>query len=213
MKFRTTTLSFPSKPSPCMRPPGISPLRGVLLAISLLALSGCSTVYDNTVGLVWSDTPQSDTVSPGNTGETTDEMGLANVDGTNADGATAGTTTAALANTSERVRESHSAPTSIPVEGEEEVATDEVEVLWKIPEETVEGFVLQYGFQENDLPNEVVLELSEIEKYDDPEFGFVYRYVLKNIPPSERIFVRLATRSDGKQTPFSEAFEVAPEEG
>ncbi|MCB0328584.1 MAG: hypothetical protein KDD70_02940 [Bdellovibrionales bacterium] len=182
-------------------------IRNILLSLSLLTLcciSGCSTVYDNTIGLFAGNnsTPQ---------GQETGSEDV--VDGNTVSDSTPGS--GALANTTERIDSAKATTAKVAVEGSPSPAiqtpSDEVEVLWKIPEEPVEGFVLKYGFDRQSLSEEIALGLNQIEKYDDPEFGFVYRYVLKNIPPSQKVFVRLATRTDGKLTPFSEVFEVAAE--
>ncbi|MCB0321712.1 MAG: hypothetical protein KDD60_12370, partial [Bdellovibrionales bacterium] len=59
--------------------------------------------------------------------------------------------------------------------------------------------------------NEKRLQLSDIEKFDDPNFGFVYRYLLKGIPRETTLYVRLATTKGDQKSEFSETFTVKPE--
>lgn len=153
----------------------------------LLPLSGCSTLYDNTVGLFVGDSSQ-----PNSSNTTPSDK--------------------TLANTSEKFESA--SPSRVAIEsGDDPTASDELEVLWKIPAEPVDAFVLRYGFSREALTEEVVLKVGELEKADDPDFGFVYRHILKNVPPSKRVFVSLASQSGGATTEFSDVFEVEASAG
>lgn len=103
-------------------------------------------------------------------------------------------------------------PSKVPVEGkiEKPIDRDIIEVLWKIPEERPDGFVLRYGFERNALSFTVELQESEVEKFDHPKFGYVYRYEIDNYPPNKSVFVALQTKIGTKLSDPSDIFEVAP---
>lgn len=151
-------------------------------AFLLPFLVGCSTLYDNTVGLFVGERSQPKPLEVSASDKT-------------------------LSKTSEKFQSE--SPTRVTIEsGDQPAASDELEVLWKIPAEPVDGFVLRYGFSREALTEEVVLKVDDLEKADDPDFGFVYRHILKNVPPSKRVFVSLASQSEGRTTEFSDVFEV-----
>lgn len=94
---------------------------------------------------------------------------------------------------------------------EEEQVLDKVEVLWKIPENPVDGFILHYGYAKEALTRTLRLSLSDIEKYEDPQFGYVYRYVITQLLPEKPVYISLQTIEGEKISEPSEIFEVTPE--
>ena len=102
--------------------------------------------------------------------------------------------------------------TRVPIEADPSEAhtTDEVEILWDVPTNNPEEFILQYGYKDDELENELILARKELEQVNDPGFGLVYRYIIQGIPKNVKIFVRLAEYHKGKEPVFSEIFEVAP---
>ena len=67
----------------------------------------------------------------------------------------------------------------------------DVEILWLIPNEPTEGYILSYGFNENNLDNKIKLISSELQEVTDPVYNKVYRYVLRNIPRNQVIYLQL----------------------
>ncbi len=88
--------------------------------------------------------------------------------------------------------------------------SDEIEIIWEIPSQTVDGYLLKYGFSAGELTLEKRLPLEEIERYVHPSFGPVYRYILHGIPAEKRVYVALATVQDDEISELSEVFEVTP---
>ena len=86
----------------------------------------------------------------------------------------------------------------------------EVEVLWEIPKKPVSEFIVQYGFAKSSLTNQKIIPISKVEKFHDPDFGYVYRCLLENIPAHSRLFVRIGTSHQGTPAEFSSVFEVEP---
>ena len=67
----------------------------------------------------------------------------------------------------------------------------DIEILWLIPNEPTEGFILSYGFNENSLDNKIKLMSNELQEVADPVYNKVYRYILKNIPRDKIVYLQL----------------------
>lgn len=87
-------------------------------------------------------------------------------------------------------------------------STPDVALVWKIPQEPVDGFIVRYGSSKDRLPNEVRVSVAELEKSDDPRFGFVYRYYLKGVSPSQTLFVSIAAFQGDVVSPPSNVMAV-----
>lgn len=105
------------------------------------------------------------------------------------------------------------APVKVPIAkaSPKPTATPElnaVQVLWAIPQTPVEGYVIHYGSSKDKLTKEVALGEKEIERYKHSTKGLVYRYVLKDIDPSEKVFVGISAFSADGLSEMSDVFEV-----
>ena len=89
-------------------------------------------------------------------------------------------------------------------------APTDVEILWEIPQQPVDGFVIRYGFSRSGLDKTVKVKAMDIEKIDDPVHGPVIRYLLKDIPSDKRIYITVSAYSGDKESDASGMFEVAP---
>lgn len=87
---------------------------------------------------------------------------------------------------------------------------DEIEVIWDKPDTPVNEYLIQYGFSEDTLTNELKISSEDLEVSNDPEHGEVYRFIIDDIPTDKRVFIRLAEYHEGIELEFSETFEVAP---
>ena len=86
--------------------------------------------------------------------------------------------------------------------------SDQVEVLWQIPELPVDTFVLRYGSSPDKLEHTVNIATTDLKEHNDPTHGRVYRYLLKNIPRGETVYVSMASVKNNTQSSFSAPFEV-----
>ena len=84
----------------------------------------------------------------------------------------------------------------------------DVEVIWAIPDSPVEQYIIQYGFSRESLNNSVTVSAANLERYEDPAHGFVYKYVLKGIPEFQTIFVSLTAQAGEETSPPSPVFEI-----
>jgi len=87
----------------------------------------------------------------------------------------------------------------------------DIEVLWQIPTQPVEGFIINYGFDKTALDQHVKIATQDLEKFEDPKYGFVFRYVLGDIPLSKTIYVSIAAYNGSKVSRPSEVFPISGE--
>lgn len=74
----------------------------------------------------------------------------------------------------------------------EEVLTGAVEVTWLVPQEAVDGFVINYGFNEASLEKQVKIENDKLVKELDDQNGEVYKYILNDIPTDKPLYVKIS---------------------
>lgn len=84
----------------------------------------------------------------------------------------------------------------------------DVEILWLIPNEETEGFILSYGFSENSIDNKVTILSTELSKVTDPVYNQVYRYVLKNIPRDKVVYLQLVAFNGNNFSSPSKVFTL-----
>jgi hypothetical protein len=102
--------------------------------------------------------------------------------------------------------------TKVPVEELEKDKKDSLglELVWAMPNEPVDGFVIHYGLHKESLDKQLTLKSNELEKMDDPDRGQVYRYVVKDVPADQPVFVGISAFAGQNSSPISEVREVAP---
>ncbi len=82
-----------------------------------------------------------------------------------------------------------------------------VQLTWEVPGEDVDGFVIRYGENRSALSKEIKLSTSQLQEESDPEYGPVYRYVLKDLPSNGRLFFSIAAFKGDRISNFSEVLE------
>ncbi|MBN8549927.1 MAG: hypothetical protein J0M12_11480 [Deltaproteobacteria bacterium] len=157
--------------------------RTIIASICLgISLSSCSFIERNTIGLFSADSAQAGFSSP--------QQPVPAEDGTNLSRVT--------------VKPQAPAPTATPAPG------TRVEVIWAIPKDPVDGFIIRYGYTKTELKFEEKVHGTALDRFDDPKYGFVYRYVLKNVPANTTVYVSLIAYTGNEQSAPSPVFEVAP---
>ncbi len=86
--------------------------------------------------------------------------------------------------------------------------SSDIEVIWQIPETPVEGYVVNYGFEQNNLTKQVRVRSEILEKAEDPKHGFVYRYVLSGIPLNKIVYISISAYNGSSISTSSEIFKV-----
>jgi hypothetical protein len=87
-----------------------------------------------------------------------------------------------------------------------------IEVTWETPSEAVDGFIIRYGSSPNSLTKEVTISATDIREVNDPEFGPVYRYVIRDIENTKKLFVSIAAVKGQAVSNFSDVLEAQAEE-
>jgi hypothetical protein len=102
--------------------------------------------------------------------------------------------------------------TAVPVEEvpPTPVPNSRIEIIWSIPDQPVDGFVLHYGTEPGQLSSEMKISVADLEKYQDPERGAVYRYILSNVPPNKPVYVALSSYLGDASSSMSEVQEIRP---
>jgi hypothetical protein len=80
-----------------------------------------------------------------------------------------------------------------------------VEVIWEIPSEPVDGFVIRYGQTRDNLSKETTILRSELREESDPNYGSIYRYAIRDIPEDQSVFVSVAAFKGDVISDFSQA--------
>lgn len=86
-----------------------------------------------------------------------------------------------------------------------------IEVTWEVPSESVDGFIIRYGSTPSSLSKEVTISATDIREERDPEFGPVYRYLIRDVGDADRLFVSIAAVKGQTISNFSEVLEAQPD--
>ena len=84
----------------------------------------------------------------------------------------------------------------------------DIEVVWAIPDEKVEGYIITYGFEANQMDRVIKLKSANLEKFEDKNYGFVFRYVLSGIPLSRTVFIAISAYNGTLVSVPSKVFKV-----
>jgi predicted small lipoprotein YifL len=99
----------------------------------------------------------------------------------------------------------------VPVENLDESRSrtlSDIEVVWAIPDDSVEGYIITYGFDPSNMDRVIKLKSSNLEKFQDKNYGFVYRYVLSGIPLARTVYVSISAYNGTLVSAPSKIFKV-----
>ncbi|MEY4669051.1 MAG: hypothetical protein RL518_1750 [Pseudomonadota bacterium] len=88
-----------------------------------------------------------------------------------------------------------------------------IEVTWETPSEPVDGFIIRYGSSPNALTKEVTISAADIREVNDPEYGPVYRYLIRDVENAQKLFVSIAAVKGQAVSNFSDTLEAQAEHG
>jgi hypothetical protein len=88
-----------------------------------------------------------------------------------------------------------------------------IEVTWETPSEPVDGFIIRYGISPDALTKEVTISSSDIREVNDPEYGPVYRYLIRDVENAKKLFVSIAAVKGQSISNFSDVLEAQAEQG
>ena len=87
-----------------------------------------------------------------------------------------------------------------------------IEVTWEMPSEPVDGFIIRYGSSPGSLSKEVTISSRDMREERDPEFGPVYRYLIRDVESAQKLFVSIAAIKGQSVSNFSQVLEAQAEE-
>ena len=83
-----------------------------------------------------------------------------------------------------------------------------IEVTWETPSEPVDGFIIRYGNSPTSLTKEVTISATDIREVKDPEYGPVYRYLIRDVENAKKLFVSIAAVKGQSVSDFSDVLEA-----
>jgi hypothetical protein len=92
----------------------------------------------------------------------------------------------------------------------ETINYEDVELIWEIPREPVEGFIIHYGYIDSNKADSVKVLTTELSKFEDKQFGFVYQYILKNIRSDKTLKVAISSFDKDQVSPPSKTEIIEP---
>lgn len=81
------------------------------------------------------------------------------------------------------------------------------QITWETPSEPVDGFVIRYGTNPKQLGKEIKVSANDLRQEQDPEYGAVYRYVIKNGSEAAPLYVSVAAFKGDRLSDFSTVIE------
>ena len=87
----------------------------------------------------------------------------------------------------------------------------DVEIVWQIPDESVEGYLINYGFETNNLEKIIKIKTSSLERFQDNKYGAVYRYVIPSIPLNKTVYITISAFNGDNISEPSKVFKVSAE--
>ena len=85
-----------------------------------------------------------------------------------------------------------------------------IEIVWKVPADSVNRYHIYYGKSRNSPDKHVVVPVSDLEVANIPPHGQVYRYKLKGARQTTSTFVTLQAENEFGLSPKTQVFEIAP---
>ena len=82
-----------------------------------------------------------------------------------------------------------------------------LEVIWDIPEENVDGYVIYSGQSPDNLDSELHIRISDLKVIDDKE----YSYTISPVDPDKPIYVAIAAKTGDLISEQSPAKEYLPD--
>jgi hypothetical protein len=81
-----------------------------------------------------------------------------------------------------------------------------VEVTWDVPEESVDGYIIYSGTEENVFDSEIHVKLAELQTLLPNK----YSYIIAPVNPEKPLYVAIAAKKGESVSPKSEAQELRP---
>jgi hypothetical protein len=87
---------------------------------------------------------------------------------------------------------------------------DSITIKWLVPDQTLDGYVIRYGFSPTSLDYEERLRWTQLTIDTDPEKRKIFIHTLRGLPVDRPIFLSIAGLRDDQLSPPSAIFSVQP---
>lgn len=85
---------------------------------------------------------------------------------------------------------------------------NQVEIIWGIPDAPVDSYQIEYQLEGARKVQKLEVSTTSIDKIDHPNHGYVFRYLLDQIPPGKGLKVRITGKYKGDLSAPSDVFEI-----
>ena len=98
----------------------------------------------------------------------------------------------------------------VPLSDKDKDNLNNIELLWQAAADSnPDSFIIKYGESQAALTKEIKVGIGEVDKFEDPSYGLVYRYVLRDVSPSSaKIYVSITAIQAQVVSEPSPVFEV-----
>lgn len=110
----------------------------------------------------------------------------------------------------EEISKPRAATSNVLVRELEREKQNDVGIIWEAGDRDIEAFLIRFGSDPDRLLQEKQVDVDQVEKYVDPEYGTVYRYLLRDAPPGRSLFVSISSITRHGVSSPSPVFQVIP---
>lgn len=108
---------------------------------------------------------------------------------------------------------SESTTTTVPVEqgipGKKGRAeTNSVEIMWVVPAEPLDGYLIRYGFERDNLSYQLRVRWGDLTIQDTPSHGKVFVHLIESVPGNKTVYMTLSGIKDGELSSPTDVIEV-----
>lgn len=86
----------------------------------------------------------------------------------------------------------------------------DIQIVWKVPLEPVDSFVIHYGYDATVLDKELRLDANLIERFNHPKHGPVYRFYLTGTDDQRPVYLSISAVKDTFVSKPTEVVVVNP---
>ncbi len=73
-----------------------------------------------------------------------------------------------------------------------------IEVIWEMPDDDVDGYIINYGFERDKLDRSVKVAIAQLERTSHPDHGFAYRYIIPDLDEKRTLYLTISAYTGEK---------------
>lgn len=98
-----------------------------------------------------------------------------------------------------------------PLQKGKQETLNSLEVLWRVPSEPVEKYYVYYGTEKSKLDKHFSVRVTELKRFDHPDQGPLFRFILPNVPLDKTVYVSLEAENAFGRSSMSQIVEIPPQ--